>query len=95
MVNKAMSIAQRAQAFALLEVGIPVKRICEITGLSKSTVFRIRQTAKERGYDASISQVFKDEYFEDAPRSGRPRVCIFLSHLNPTLSQLFKTCSKN
>lgn len=73
MVNKSMSIAHRAQALALLEADVPVKRIMEITGLSRSTIFRIRQVAKDRGYDPAIDKTFKDEYFEDARRSGRPR----------------------
>ena len=74
MPTKSMSIAHRAQALALLEVGIPLDRICAITKLSKPTIYRIRRVAKNRGYDAAMDTVFKDEFFTDAARSGRPRI---------------------
>ena len=66
-------IAVRAQALALLECSIPVKTIMEITGLCKSTIFRIRQIAKDRGYNPEVSTAFRNAYFVDAPRSGRPK----------------------
>ena len=66
-------IAVHAQALALLECSIPVKTIMELTGLSKSTIFRIRKTAKDRGYDPGISTAFKNTYFVDATRPGRPK----------------------
>lgn len=69
-----MSIALRAQALALLEAGLPIEFIRYKTELSDSTIYRIRRVAKERGYDPTNSPVFKDEYFEDAKRSGRPKI---------------------
>lgn len=44
-----------------------------ITGLSKSTVNSIYARAIERGFEPSLKPlILKDEYLEDAPRSGRP-----------------------
>jgi transposase len=62
------------QALALLEEGVSVSRIIEYTGLSKATIYRIRKIAIERGYDPKINREFKDDYFTDAPRSGRPKI---------------------
>ncbi|KAI9785876.1 MAG: hypothetical protein M1816_008203 [Peltula sp. TS41687] len=67
------SVALRIQALALFEEGVPVERVKEITGMSRSAVFRLRQTAKNRGYDPNVSRELKEEYVQDAPRSGRPR----------------------
>jgi hypothetical protein len=72
--GRSTSIALRAQAFALQEEGIPVARIKEVTGLAISTIYRIKKIAFERGYDPKVSRELKDEYFADAPRSGRPKV---------------------
>jgi transposase len=72
--GRATPITLRAQAFALQEEGIPVARIKEITGLATSTIYRIKQIAFDRGYDPKVCREFKDEYFTDSPRSGRPKV---------------------
>jgi uncharacterized protein YerC len=61
--GRSTPITLRAQAFALLEEGVPIARITEATGLSKSTIYRIKQIAYERGYDPKVSREFKDEYF--------------------------------
>ncbi|KAI9778540.1 MAG: hypothetical protein M1816_004024, partial [Peltula sp. TS41687] len=74
MGNKHVSVALRAQALALLDAGLPMDYIRGKTGLVQSTIYRIRQIAKQRGYDPEKDSVFKDEYFEDAKRAGRPKV---------------------
>jgi transposase len=74
MGRAAVSLSQRAQALALLEENVPVSRIMERTHLSKSTIFRIREKAVERGYDRASNPVFQDDFFRDNPRSGRPRL---------------------
>ena len=72
--GRSTPITLHVQAFALQEEGIPIARIKEITGLAISTIYRIKQIALERGYDPEVCREFKDEYFTDAPRSGRPKV---------------------
>lgn len=67
------SVALRIQALALFEEGIAVERVKDITGMSRSAIFRLRQTARARGYDPNVSRELKEEYVQDAPRSGRPR----------------------
>ena len=47
MPGRKTDITLRAQALALLEEGIPVSRITEITSYSKSSIFRIKQIAYE------------------------------------------------
>ena len=74
MPGRTVPITRRAQALALLEEGIPVSRITERTGLTKSTIYRIKQIAIEQGYDPQVSFEFDDEFFTDAPRIGRPKV---------------------
>jgi transposase len=66
--------AVRIQALALVEEGITVKRVMEVTGLSRRTIFNLKKRARERGYDPAQSRTLKMEYVEDAPRSGRPKV---------------------
>ena len=67
-------IAVRIQALALAEEGITVKRIMEITNMSRRTIFNLKKKARERGYNPTQSRTLKLEYVEDAPRSGRPKV---------------------
>jgi hypothetical protein len=74
MPNRSVPITLRAQALALLEEGVPVTRITEYTGLTKSTIYHIKRVAFERGYDPSVSYEFKDKYFVDGPRTGRFKV---------------------
>ena len=50
-----------------------MSHITNLTGLSFSTIYRIRRLAYERGYDPVTNPVFQDEFFKDAPRSGRPK----------------------
>ena len=76
MAGRAVPITLRAQALALLEVNTSIAKITEQTGLVKSTIYRIKKIAYERGFDPAKDSAFKDEFFEDAPRSGRPKVIL-------------------
>ena len=67
MGSKAISISQKARVFALLEEGVPVNHIINLTGLSFSTIYRIHRLAYERGYNPVTNAVFQDEFFKDAP----------------------------
>ena len=69
MVNKPMSITRWTQALALLEVKIPLQRICKIIKLSLPTIYCI-----QRGYNSAIDTVFQDSYFTDAAWTGRLKV---------------------
>lgn len=71
-VGKEFDIATRAQALALLEEGVSLPRIIEVSKMSRTSIFRIRQLAYTRGYDPAISRQIKDEYVATATRSGRP-----------------------
>ena len=72
MGNKSVDIVERARVLALLEHGVPVKQVSNITDVSSSTVYQIRKVAYDRGYHPVTNPTFKDEFFKDAPRSGRP-----------------------
>lgn len=53
--------------------GKSTMEIASLTGISTRTVDRIWSRAIERGFDpAALPVVLKNEYLEDAPRSGRP-----------------------
>ncbi len=67
------SIAQRAQASALYEVGLSLTRFRAWTRLGRSTVFDIHKLAVQKGYDRITNHVFQGIYFWDAPRRGRPK----------------------
>lgn len=67
------SIAARIQALALAEAHISFERIQEVTGIDGKTIAGLRQLARERGYDPTISMVLKEEYVFDVPGMNRPR----------------------
>ena len=64
----------RMQALALYEYGIAHKIITAITKVSKSSIYRLKAQARERGYNPSQSTKLLNSYVTDAPRSGRPSV---------------------
>ena len=72
-MGKAHTVAERIQALALAEYGVPLPRVAEITGMSERQISRLKSTARKRGFDPRVSHVLKTEYVADAPRSGRPR----------------------
>jgi hypothetical protein len=73
MPGLATPITLRAQSLALLEAEVPVAKIIEKTGLAKSTIYRIKKVAYEQGFNPSVSEAFKDEFFKDASRSSWPK----------------------
>ncbi len=73
MGQQTVSKTQRARALALLDVNISIKTVVQLTGLARSTVFAIRDRARQHGYDLASNHTFQDEWFEDAPRTGRPK----------------------
>jgi transposase len=66
-------VAQRAQALTLHRLGVSFDTIFETTGVPKRQVYRYLETAKERGYNPSLSEILRDEYLTNAPIPGRPR----------------------
>ncbi|KAI9746953.1 MAG: hypothetical protein M4579_007553, partial [Chaenotheca gracillima] len=67
------NVGERFQALALLEEGVSVQRIIELTGLSKTTTYRLKRNAVLHGYAPSESRVLKAKYVDDGHCSGRPR----------------------
>lgn len=67
--------ATRIQALTLLLSPSPpaVTEISKITGMTRSSIYRLGHTARMRGYDESKSRLMKEEYVMDLPRSGRPK----------------------
>jgi transposase len=68
-------IATRALVVALKSPsgGKTTLEVVAITGVSKPIVNKIYARAIERGFDPNATPlILKDEYLEDAPRSGRP-----------------------
>jgi hypothetical protein len=47
-------------------------KITELTGISQSSVYKLRKVALQRGYDPTKDFRILLSYVEDAPRSGRP-----------------------
>jgi len=66
-------IATRAQVITLKEVGQTNEQISETTGVSIRHIRQLYANALNRGYDPAVSKQLKDEYFVEAPRSGRPK----------------------
>jgi hypothetical protein len=57
----------------MYEVGFSLERIREWTGFGRTTIFNICDRAITRGYNRVTNLVFRDMFFQDAPRSGRPK----------------------
>ena len=55
-----------------IEFKITQKTIAAIARVSQKTVSRLRQQARNRGYNSEISTELKLEYVQDTPRSGGP-----------------------
>ena len=62
------------QALALAEYGIAQKIITAVTEISKSSIYRLKQQARDRGYNPSQFKKLLNSYVSDAPRFGRPTV---------------------
>ena len=65
MGSKAISILQKARVFTLLEEGVPVNYIINLTGLSFSTIYQIHQLVYKCGYNPVTNAVFQDKFFKD------------------------------
>ena len=63
----------RLQALTMAEYGVPVAEITTITGVTKSTIYRLKKKARDRGYNPEISRALKLEYVTDNPHLGRPK----------------------
>lgn len=64
----------RMQALAMVEFGIPIQKAAEATGITISTIYRIRNKAIERGYDRDKSkQLFLRYVVDSEAKGGRPR----------------------
>ena len=66
-------VATRAQALALAEEGVSVTRVVQLSGMSRSSIYRLQKTARVRGYGPTISRQILNQLVQDAPRSGRPK----------------------
>ena len=67
-------VVQRVQVLTLLEAGVPVDEIVKKTAVPRSSIYRLRRTARQRGWNPEVSPQIKMEYVEDAHRPGRPKV---------------------
>ena len=66
------SIVQRIQAVALLELKYKVPDVEKWTGMKCTQIYYWRKEAKKRGWNPKESIILKEEYIQDAFRSGRP-----------------------
>ena len=63
----------RLQALIMVECGMPLEEITCITGVTRSTIYRLKKKARERGYVPNISRALKLEQVTDNPLSRSPR----------------------
>ena len=64
----------RLQALSLVEAGIAPKEVARITGISTSTISRLRKKARDGGYNPEESTKLSIKQVEDRPRTGRPAI---------------------
>jgi hypothetical protein len=65
-------LGQRLQALALAEYGVKRKEVALITGISESSISKLCQKARARGYNPAVSTQILLEYVVDGKRAGRP-----------------------
>ena len=70
-----IDVGIRIQCLVLLEFGVPIDHVAAYTNVTKSSIYRFRRIAIQRGYDPNVSKRILLSYLEDAPKSGRPSVC--------------------
>jgi hypothetical protein len=73
--NPHIDVGIRVQCLVLLEYGVPIDMVSFITKVHKSSIYRFRRVAIQRGYDPEKSKQILLSYVADAPKSGRPTVC--------------------
>jgi hypothetical protein len=75
MMAPHIDVGIRIQCLVLLEWGVPIDLVSQVTNVHKALIYWFRRIAIERGYDLAKSRQILCKYLEDAPRSGRPTVC--------------------
>jgi hypothetical protein len=65
-------LGQRLQALTLAEYGVKRKDVALISGISESSISKLCQKARTRGYDPAVSKQLLLEYVDDGKRAGRP-----------------------
>jgi hypothetical protein len=70
-----IDVGIRIQCLVLLEYGVPIDIVSQITNVHKASIYQFRRIAVVRGYDLKKSQQILLSYLEDAPKSRRPTVC--------------------
>jgi hypothetical protein len=75
------SISARIQALTILDLRGVVPKVCDEirdkTGISKSSVYRIREKVISRGWNPRGIRILDTHDVDDAPRSGRPNVTVY------------------
>jgi len=71
--EKKRHLATRIQAVTLRCVAkFSYQKVTQLTGMNDRTLQRVIKRAMERGFDPESSHNWRDEWFEDAIRPGRP-----------------------
>jgi transposase len=73
MPYREIDSATKIQALTLVYTGYSIKKISQITGISISQIYKLRNQAEERGYNYLQNKRLKLEYILDKPHSGRPK----------------------
>jgi len=76
-VSQRNSIGARVQALTLFELQVPHEKITAQTGVSRSSLYKLRSKAISRGWDPL--GILETWHIDDAPRSRRPKISTALS----------------
>jgi len=72
-----LSIGQRIQGLYQLDRGDPVFKVIEDSGVSKASLYKIREKAIASGWVPGTP--IEPRHVDDRPRSGRPRVSTYIT----------------
>jgi hypothetical protein len=70
--KKQNSVGARVAALSLFDCGFEMDKITLRTGVSLSSVYKVRKKALERGWN--VGENVETWHVDDAPRSGRPQI---------------------
>ena len=72
-----LSIGQRIQGLYQLDRGDPLFKVIEDSGVSCSSLYKIREKAISSGW--VLGTTIEPRHVDDRPRSGRPRVSTYIT----------------
>ena len=76
MPNREIDDGIKIQALSYLSIGLKVPEVSSLCTISVSQLYRLKNKAIQRGWEGTRASPIFLTYVQDAPRPGRPTICI-------------------